>query len=39
MFVREKQLSGSADMDSLITGYHNHNESNPELADSHPEYG
>uniref|UniRef100_A0A0R3RVE8 Zinc/iron permease n=1 Tax=Elaeophora elaphi TaxID=1147741 RepID=A0A0R3RVE8_9BILA len=38
VFVREKQWHGSADMDNLITGHHEHNESNPELVNSHSEY-
>uniref|UniRef100_A0A1I7V9A6 Zinc transporter ZIP3 n=1 Tax=Loa loa TaxID=7209 RepID=A0A1I7V9A6_LOALO len=38
VFIREKQCNGSADLDNLITGHQDHNEQNPELADSYPEY-
>ncbi|KAL3989362.1 ZIP Zinc transporter family protein [Acanthocheilonema viteae] len=39
MFIREKQQHGSTDMENLITGHDNHNESNSELVNSHSQYG
>ncbi|VDO43456.1 unnamed protein product, partial [Onchocerca flexuosa] len=38
MFIREMEWHSSADMDHLITGYHNRDESNPELTGFHSEY-
>ncbi|VDK75072.1 unnamed protein product [Litomosoides sigmodontis] len=38
VFIREKQWHGSTDIDSLITGHHDHNETNSELVNPHSEY-
>uniref|UniRef100_A0A8R1TRX7 Uncharacterized protein n=1 Tax=Onchocerca volvulus TaxID=6282 RepID=A0A8R1TRX7_ONCVO len=38
MFIREMEWHDSGNMDNLITGYHDHDEPNPELTSFHSEY-
>lgn len=37
LFIREKQCYGTVDMNVLISGHHDHNDSNPELSTPYSE--